>query len=153
VADKFGDVLVAPTRPPTGGAPQAPSSAPTAAPKLVPGAATGTVQQPAVMLGHLCSIISSLATTGDGRYLVSTDKESKVRVSVLPDQPLKVGGTRRGSQLPSSPQNELPGSRLPSRRQACCISAPCSPSFGQPGWWTRIVRLQHAGGGDSAGGA
>jgi hypothetical protein len=46
------------------------------------------------LLGHLSSIVSSLAgcssSTGQP-LLVSTDKDGKVRASVLPADPVKVG--------------------------------------------------------------
>lgn len=61
VADKFGDVTVAAT---SGG----PS---------------------ALLLGHYCSTVAALAVSPDGRLLASADRDNKVRVSVLPRQPLQ----------------------------------------------------------------
>lgn len=99
-ADKFGDVLVASTRP---GEQQPPplatadaaaaSGAPSGIAAATPAAASGAqqvMQKPSLLLGHLCSIITSLTATPDGHFLVSTDKESKVRVSIMPPQPLQV---------------------------------------------------------------
>ena len=52
------------------------------------GAAKGASHLP--LLGHFCSIITSLAVSPDGRCIVSTDKDHKVRVSLLPAVPLQV---------------------------------------------------------------
>ncbi|DBA81758.1 TPA: WD repeat-containing protein 4 [Trebouxia sp. C0004] len=67
-ADKFGDVLTAKLQPS--------QSAPTSGPA-------------APLLGHLCSIVTSLAFSPDGRQLVSTDQDCKVRVSTMPSEPHK----------------------------------------------------------------
>ena len=64
-ADKFGDVHVAAT-----------AAEATAGPKP--------------LLGHFCSIITDLAASPDGKYVISTDRDSKIRVSLLPSQPLQV---------------------------------------------------------------
>ncbi|KAI4341744.1 hypothetical protein MLD38_026430 [Melastoma candidum] len=45
--------------------------------------------KPTPMLAHYCSIITSLAFSPDGRFLVSADRDSKIRVSVVPKEPLK----------------------------------------------------------------
>ena len=42
------------------------------------------------LLGHLCSIVTSLAFSLDGKHLVSTDQDCKVRVSTMPSEPQKV---------------------------------------------------------------
>ncbi|BDA46966.1 probable tRNA (guanine-N(7)-)-methyltransferase non-catalytic subunit at N-terminal half [Coccomyxa sp. Obi] len=63
-ADKFGDVHVAAT-------------------------AESAIGGPRPLLGHFCSIITDLAASPDGKYLVSTDRDSKVRVSMLPKEPLQ----------------------------------------------------------------
>ena len=55
--------------------------------------AEGKEMQPAastLLLGHFCSIITSLALTPDQRGLVSTDRDHKVRVSHLSPHPLAV---------------------------------------------------------------
>lgn len=44
----------------------------------------------ALLLGHLCSIVTSLAFSPDGKQLVSTDQDCKVRVSTMPKEPHKV---------------------------------------------------------------
>ena len=67
-ADKFGDVLTARVLP------EDQQADPAAAP----------------LLGHLCSIVTSLAFSPDGKHLVSTDQDCKVRVSTMPKDPEKV---------------------------------------------------------------
>ena len=42
------------------------------------------------LLGHLCSIVTSLAFSPDGSQLVSTDQDCKVRVSTMPTDLQKV---------------------------------------------------------------
>jgi tRNA (guanine-N(7)-)-methyltransferase subunit TRM82 len=39
-------------------------------------------------LGHYCSVVTSLSLSADGTLLASTDRDGKVRVSVLPENPL-----------------------------------------------------------------
>lgn len=48
-----------------------------------------TAGQPALLLGHFCSIITSLNVSKDGKYVVTTDRDNKVRVSSIPDNPLQ----------------------------------------------------------------
>lgn len=64
-ADKFGDVHAAATDE----------------------SATGPARP---LLGHFCSIITGLAASPDGRFLVSCDRDHKIRVSLLPKDPLQV---------------------------------------------------------------
>lgn len=64
-ADKFGDVHAAATAEKATGGPR-------------------------LLLGHFCSIITDLAASPDGKYIASTDRDSKVRVSMLPKEPLQV---------------------------------------------------------------
>ncbi|KAG1680329.1 hypothetical protein FOA52_015419 [Chlamydomonas sp. UWO 241] len=45
-------------------------------------------QVPALLFGHLCSVVASLLASPNHRYIVSTDKERKVRVSILPENPM-----------------------------------------------------------------
>lgn len=73
-ADKFGDVHVAAT-----------AAEATAGPKP--------------LLGHFCSIITDLAASPDGKYVISTDRDSKIRVSLLPSHPLQVEPWSRLSGL------------------------------------------------------
>ena len=68
-ADKFGDVLTA---------------------KLQFDQANPTSGPAAPLLGHLCSIVTSLAFSPNGLQLVSTDQDCKVRVSTMPAEPCKV---------------------------------------------------------------
>ena len=44
-------------------------------------------------MGHFCSIITSLTVSPDGRFIVSTDRDHKIRVSVMPAQPMQVCST------------------------------------------------------------
>ncbi|KAF5830070.1 hypothetical protein DUNSADRAFT_15070 [Dunaliella salina] len=68
-ADKFGDVGVAACGSP---AQQQPPS-----------------EEPELLLGHLCSIVTSITVSPDNRFVVTTDKDGRVRVSMLPAAPLK----------------------------------------------------------------
>lgn len=43
-----------------------------------------------LLLGHFCSIVTSLCLSADGKLIVSTDRDGKVRVSNLPADPLQV---------------------------------------------------------------
>lgn len=88
-SDRFGDVLAATVLPAAAG---------DAAPAAAAAEAEGSTQLPAaveanLLLGHLQSIVTSLAccSSATGRpLLVSTDKDGKVRASLLPADPLKV---------------------------------------------------------------
>ena len=53
-------------------------------------AGDGAVDEPHLLLGHFSSIVTSLTMSPDNRWLVSTDRERKVRVSIFPQQPLHV---------------------------------------------------------------
>eukprot|EP00798_Chlamydomonas_sp_ICE-L_P016483 gene16483-22705_t len=66
-ADKYGDVLVAPCDGSTDGE---------------------TVSEPPVLLGHLCSILTSVTVSPDNKFIVTTDKDKKVRVSIMPPKPM-----------------------------------------------------------------
>lgn len=75
-SDRFGDILTAATVPPTAAA-----------------GATAAEEEPNLLLGHLQAIISSLTTcegSNGQRLLISTDRDGKVRASVLPKDPTKV---------------------------------------------------------------
>lgn len=76
-ADKFGDVLTARVLP------KHQQADPVAAP----------------LLGHLCSIVTSLTFSPDGKHLVSTDQDCKVRVSTMPKETEKVA-----LQVPYNPK-------------------------------------------------
>jgi hypothetical protein len=72
-ADRFGDVFAAAVAP------------------------AGGSERPAhLLLGHLQAIITSLTPSADGSMLISTDRDAKVRASILPADPCKVsaGGFR-----------------------------------------------------------
>ncbi|WIA28245.1 hypothetical protein OEZ86_010800 [Tetradesmus obliquus] len=86
-ADRFGDVLVAATTPAAAAAVAAAAAAANT------DAAAAEAEEPALLLGHLQAIITSLASglvssTGQ-QLLVSTDRDGKVRASVLPADPTK----------------------------------------------------------------
>lgn len=68
-ADKFGDVLVAATQRPAG-------------------LAEGQEQEPEILLGHYCAILTSLSLSAGGRLLATTDRDNRVRVSIMPAEPL-----------------------------------------------------------------
>ena len=40
--------------------------------------------KPALLLGHLCSVVTSVTCSPDGRFVATTDKDRKARVSCLP---------------------------------------------------------------------
>ncbi|GLI67843.1 hypothetical protein VaNZ11_012133, partial [Volvox africanus] len=75
-ADKFGDVLVG-CVPAVGdeGTKEATASEPSA-------------QVPSTLLGHFCTIVTGLASSPCGRFLATSDREYKVRISSLPENPL-----------------------------------------------------------------
>ncbi|PRW61612.1 tRNA (guanine-N(7)-)-methyltransferase non-catalytic subunit wdr4 [Chlorella sorokiniana] len=68
-ADKFGDVLAATTQRPEG----------------LP---EGQAQEPEVLLGHYCAILTSLSLSANGRLLATTDRDHRVRVSIVPTNPM-----------------------------------------------------------------
>ena len=68
-ADKFGDVYVTKVQP-------------AAEPGAPPAAAAGTL-----LLGHYCSIMTSLSLSRSGRLLATTDRDKRARVSRLPGDP------------------------------------------------------------------
>ncbi|KAJ0245211.1 hypothetical protein HA466_0186820 [Hirschfeldia incana] len=43
----------------------------------------------APLLSHYCSIITSLEFSPDGRYILSADRDFKIRVTVFPEEPLQ----------------------------------------------------------------
>ncbi|BBN11292.1 tRNA (guanine-N(7)-)-methyltransferase subunit TRM82 [Marchantia polymorpha subsp. ruderalis] len=45
--------------------------------------------EPFQLLAHCCSIITDLEVTSDGKYIVTSDRDFKIRVSVFPRDPLK----------------------------------------------------------------
>ncbi|KAG6545968.1 hypothetical protein Mapa_012629 [Marchantia paleacea] len=45
--------------------------------------------EPVQLLAHCCSIITDLEVTADGKYIVTSDRDFKIRVSVFPPDPLK----------------------------------------------------------------
>ncbi|XP_024532281.1 tRNA (guanine-N(7)-)-methyltransferase non-catalytic subunit WDR4 [Selaginella moellendorffii] len=67
VADKFGVVYVIPT---------------------LAHDKSDTNEEPAQLLAHCCSIITSLETSPCGKFVVTADRDYKIRVSVLPKNPM-----------------------------------------------------------------
>ncbi|XP_026419276.1 tRNA (guanine-N(7)-)-methyltransferase non-catalytic subunit WDR4-like [Papaver somniferum] len=47
-----------------------------------------TNNKPASLFGHYCSIITSLEFSPDGRFIISADRDFKIRVTVFPEKPL-----------------------------------------------------------------
>ena len=83
-ADKFGDVHVAVVA-------AQPDQQPAAHPATLSDQKSGTDHHvPELLLGHFCSIITDLAVSPDGRYVVSTDRDHKIRVSIMPPNPMQV---------------------------------------------------------------
>ncbi|GFR50139.1 hypothetical protein Agub_g12291, partial [Astrephomene gubernaculifera] len=76
-ADKFGDVLIGRVALPAPGTEQQPE------PQQL------QLQTPGSLLGHFCTIVTGVAASPCGRYLATSDKDFKVRVSVLPSEPLQ----------------------------------------------------------------
>jgi tRNA (guanine-N(7)-)-methyltransferase subunit TRM82 len=72
-ADKFGDVHIAAT-------------AGLAAWRGAPDQASQPCKP---LLGHFCSIITGLLASPDGRFVASCDRDHKIRVSVMPADPLQ----------------------------------------------------------------
>ncbi|KAL6748370.1 WD40-repeat-containing domain protein [Haematococcus lacustris] len=79
-ADKFGDVAVAAVRQPGSQAGQEGAGKPDSS------------DGAELLLGHLCSVITSLAVSPDNKLLASTDKDGRVRLSLLPPGDLILKG-------------------------------------------------------------
>ncbi|WVZ60525.1 hypothetical protein U9M48_010535 [Paspalum notatum var. saurae] len=45
--------------------------------------------KPVSILGHYCSIITSMKFSPDGRFIATADRDSKIRVTLFPKNPLK----------------------------------------------------------------
>ncbi|KAI5084515.1 hypothetical protein GOP47_0000684 [Adiantum capillus-veneris] len=52
-------------------------------------ASSVVLDQPVNLLAHCCSIITSLKCTADGKFIVTADRDFKIRVSVFPKDPLQ----------------------------------------------------------------
>lgn len=66
-ATKYGDVLVAPVLPD----------------------GNGSFSEMALLMGHFCSIITCLKVSRNNMWLASCDREGKVRVTVIPSDPMQ----------------------------------------------------------------
>jgi len=109
-ADKFGDVYVAPLRSAERASASDSKADPAAAPSdaaaangqqsggtshdskaaIAPQPASAAGSKAALLLGHYNATITSLTVSADGGSLVSTDRDGKARVNVLPSNPLQV---------------------------------------------------------------
>eukprot|EP00250_Pteridium_aquilinum_P026352 c32884_g1_i1 orf=234-1517(+) len=49
----------------------------------------GGLCEPVQLLAHCCSIITSLKCSADGRFIVTADRDFKIRISVFPQNPLR----------------------------------------------------------------
>ncbi|KAG5387588.1 hypothetical protein IGI04_039058 [Brassica rapa subsp. trilocularis] len=49
----------------------------------------GITKKGVSLLSHYCSIITSLEFSPDGRYILSADRDFKIRVTVFPEEPLQ----------------------------------------------------------------
>lgn len=90
-SDRFGDVLVATALPAAADAP--PAAAASGADDGSSAADGPAAVEASLLLGHLQSIVTSLArcsSSSKQQLLLSTDKDGKVRASVLPANPVKV---------------------------------------------------------------
>lgn len=76
--NKFGDVLVAPTTPQTTQETR----------NTATGASSADSAPAEIFLGHYCSILTSLSISHHGKYIATTDRDAKTRVSIMPDDPL-----------------------------------------------------------------
>ncbi len=66
-ATKYGDVLVAPVLPD----------------------GSGSFSEMALLMGHFCSIITCIKVSNKNMWLASCDREGKVRVTVIPPDPMQ----------------------------------------------------------------
>ncbi|TVU45059.1 hypothetical protein EJB05_04529 [Eragrostis curvula] len=53
------------------------------------GEQVSTIEKPMSILGHYCSIITSMKFSPDGRFIATADRDSKIRVTLFPKNPLK----------------------------------------------------------------
>lgn len=115
-ADRFGDVLCATT-----------TAGPADAGAAADGAAAAAAE-PSLLLGHLQAIISSLTVTSSSAgtpLLVSTDRDAKVRASVLPADPTKVRRWERSAAAEELQQQQQQQSR-PCARHTKLSSSRCN---------------------------
>ncbi|KNA23757.1 hypothetical protein SOVF_022210 [Spinacia oleracea] len=77
-----------------------------------------TEKKAVAIFGHYCSIITSLEFSPDGRFIVSADRDFKIRVSVFPKNPLK--GV-----------HEIQSFCLGHSEFVSCLTFVCNPNFPQ----------------------
>ena len=80
-ADRFGDVLVGKVNTEAVATASAGEGSSTAA---------AVAEESNLLLGHLQAIVTSLTPTPTCNLLISTDRDCKVRASIMPEDPLKV---------------------------------------------------------------
>ena len=93
----------------------------------------GLVSKPHMLLGHFSSIITTLHALPSKPWLVSTDREGKIRVSKLPKDPMQVDHNFQVAGLVVLPHSAL--FKLHSHYCAnniftvkiCCIDRPHFP--------------------------
>ena len=73
-ADKYGDVLVGDCSSELSSGPQSGSEPP--------------LQKPTLLLGHLCSVVASIAVSPNNKLIATADKDRKIRISILPQDPM-----------------------------------------------------------------
>eukprot|EP00850_Spirogloea_muscicola_P019314 SM000188S03809 [mRNA] locus=s188:45358:48889:- [translate_table: standard] len=78
IADKYGVVSVVPADEEAAEAVETSSVA-----------AQNDDREPAQLLAHCCSIVTSIALSPDGHFIATGDRDFKIRVSILPEEPLK----------------------------------------------------------------
>ncbi|KAJ6852257.1 putative tRNA (guanine-N(7)-)-methyltransferase non-catalytic subunit WDR4 [Iris pallida] len=70
------------------------------------------------LLGHYCSIITSLEISPDGRFIVSADRDFKIRITMFPGKPLKLA-------------HEIQSFCLGHTDFVSCLSFVCSPDYSE----------------------
>jgi hypothetical protein len=108
-SDRFGDVLVATALPAADVVADAPPAAAAADGSADTDGAAAV--EASLLLGHLQSIVTSLArcsSSSGHQLLLSTDKDGKVRASVLPADPVKVCTAAAETSSPPSESSSWP---------------------------------------------
>ncbi|KAJ6827099.1 putative tRNA (guanine-N(7)-)-methyltransferase non-catalytic subunit WDR4 [Iris pallida] len=70
------------------------------------------------LLGHYCSIITSLEISPDGRFIASADRDFKIRITMFPRKPLKLA-------------NEIQSFCLGHTDFVSCLSFVCPPDYSE----------------------
>ncbi|KAJ4954425.1 hypothetical protein NE237_011208 [Protea cynaroides] len=72
----------------------------------------------APILAHYCSIITSLEFSPDGRFIISADRDFKIRVTIFPKKPFKGA-------------HEIQSFCLGHTEFVSCLAFPCTPDYSQ----------------------